>query len=202
MEGIVGALKWLLVLIIAAGVISAVVAGKRGKGVKKKGALRIIAGDSGQETEKLDEPGGKNKKSSFKYDPDEAWPFVAKEVMTGTEQKIYRKLKRALPEFEIMAQVQLSQILGVKKGHNFYKWFNRINRMSIDFVVLNSDLKAVAAIEIDDSTHRDPKRMEADAKKNKAIKSAGITILRWEPETVPDSKVIAQYFVSKSERLP
>ncbi|WP_341936256.1 DUF2726 domain-containing protein [Marinimicrobium sp. C2-29] len=204
-----GVLKWVIyvaVVAVVAAVALKLIAGKtngvRKNKIKRKGALRIVP--SREEPNNLKPKKGTktDRRNQFTYEPDELWPFIAKEVMTRTEKRIYRQLQSALPEFEIMAQVQLSQIIEVKKGHDFYKWFNRINRMSIDFVILNKELKALAAIEIDDCTHRDPKRMEADAKKNKALRSAGLTILRWEPNKMPSNEVIAQYFTSKSKKLP
>src|SRR4051812_4207647 len=51
------------------------------------------------------------------------------------EQVLYHRLVAALPGEIVLAQVQLSRVLGVKKGFNFNAWHNRINRLSYDFVV-------------------------------------------------------------------
>jgi very-short-patch-repair endonuclease len=67
----------------------------------------------------------------------------------------------------------------VKKGNNFQKWFNRINRMSADFVVCAKDASVLAVIELDDATHEGQQRKAADAKKDKALSAAGIRIVRW-----------------------
>jgi len=48
---------------------------------------------------------------------------------------LYFRLVRALPESVVLAQVQLSRFLGVKKGSDYQSWLNRINQMSADFVV-------------------------------------------------------------------
>ncbi len=66
---------------------------------------------------------------------DSAWPFYAKKPLTQPEQVLYHRLVRSLPECMVLTQVQLSRVLGVKKGSNFHEWNNRINRMSLDFVV-------------------------------------------------------------------
>lgn len=116
----------------------------------------------------------------FKYNPEEEWPFTAKKLQTNSEEALYKRLKEALPEYHIFVQVQLSRLIDVKKGHDFNQWFNRINRMSLDFVVCDESLKVLTVIELDDSSHRDPHRQEQDHKKNKALKSAGIKILRWQ----------------------
>ena len=83
---------------------------------------------------------------------DQAWPFYAKKPLSQPEQVLYFRLVQALPEHIILAQVQLSRLLGVKKGNNYQSWFNRINRMSADFVVCNKDSSIVAVIELDDAT--------------------------------------------------
>ncbi|NOT67106.1 MAG: DUF2726 domain-containing protein [Methylophilaceae bacterium] len=66
-----------------------------------------------------------------------------------------------MPECIILAQVQLSQVFGVKKGFNFHEWNNRIHRMSLDFLVCLKDSTIVAAVELDDKTHERVSRKQA-----------------------------------------
>jgi len=82
------------------------------------------------------------------------WPLYAKKPLTQPEQVLYHRLVAAMPECIVLAQVQLSQVLGVKKGFNFHAWNNRINRMSLDFLVCLKDSTIVAAVELDDKTRR------------------------------------------------
>jgi very-short-patch-repair endonuclease len=117
---------------------------------------------------------------------DEVWPFYAKKPLSQPEQVLYFRLIQALPEHIVLAQVQLSRLLGVKKGNNYQAWFNRINRMSADFVVCNKDSSIVAVIELDDATHQKEDRQAADAKKDKALTSADIRIVRWQVKAIPD----------------
>jgi very-short-patch-repair endonuclease len=117
---------------------------------------------------------------------DEIWPFYAKKPLSQPEQILYFRLVQALPEHIILAQVQLSRLLGVKKGNNYQTWFNRINRMSVDFVVCKKDSSIVAVIELDDATHQKEDRQTADAKKDKALASADIRIVRWPVKAIPD----------------
>ena len=49
----------------------------------------------------------------------EVWPFYAKKPLSQPEQILYFRLVQALPAHIILAQVQLSRLLGVKKGNNF-----------------------------------------------------------------------------------
>lgn len=126
---------------------------------------------------------------------DEVWPFYAKKPLSQPEQVLYFRLVQALPEHIVLAQVQLSRLLGVKKGNNYQSWFNRINRMSADFVVCNKDSSIVAVIELDDATHQKEDRKAAGAKKDKALSSADIRIVRWQAKAIPDVSVIKSTFM-------
>jgi hypothetical protein len=123
------------------------------------------------------------------------WPFYVKKVLTQPEEVLYHRLVAAIPECIVLAQVQLSQVLGVKKGFNFNEWNNRINRMSVDFLVCLKDSTIVAVIELDDKTHEKPSRIEADAKKSKALADAGVTLIRWHVNAMPDEASIRRAFV-------
>ncbi|MDW5416342.1 MULTISPECIES: DUF2726 domain-containing protein [unclassified Iodobacter] len=119
-----------------------------------------------------------------------AWPFYAKNPLSSPEQVLYFRLLQAMPEHMVLAQVQLSCLLGVKKGHNYRAWLNRINRMSADFVLCNKDSSIVAVIELDDATHQRQDRIIADAKKDRALTAAGIRVIRWQAKAIPDIATI------------
>ncbi len=126
----------------------------------------------------------------------EPWPFYVKTLLTEPEQILYHRLVAAMPQCIVLAQVQLSQVLGVKKGFNFIKWNNRINRMSIDFVVCLKDSSIIAAVELDEKTHEKASRIEADLKKAKALSAAGIELIRWHVSELPDERAIRQAFTN------
>ena len=125
---------------------------------------------------------------------DAPWPFYAKKPLTQPEQILYHRLVAAMPECIVLAQVQLSRVLGVKKGFSVNEWNNRINRMSLDFVVCLKDSTVVAAVELDDKTHEKASRVEADAKKEKALTAAGVSLIRWQVSALPDETTIREAF--------
>jgi len=125
---------------------------------------------------------------------DGPWPFYAAKAMSPPEQVLYHRLCKTLPDNLVLAQVGLSRFLRVKKGNNFQKWFNRINRMSADFVVCAKDASVLAVIELDDSTHEAQQRKSADAKKDKALAAAGIRVVRWNVKAMPDDAAIRATF--------
>lgn len=125
---------------------------------------------------------------------DEEWPFCAKQLLSQPEQVLFHRLVKALPEHVVLAQVQVSQVLGVKKGVNFYEWNNRINRLSYDFVICKKDGSVAAVIELDDRSHESKERIEADKRKDRATASAGIRMIRWHVKSMPDEISIQDAF--------
>lgn len=142
------------------------------------------------------------KAKSSKSVKDGTWPFYPRKPLSAPEQVLYFRLCKALPDHMVLAQVGLSHILGVKKGNNFQSWYNRINRMSADFVVCSKDSSVLAVIELDDSSHEKEQRKLADAKKNKALDSAGIRILRWNVKAMPDEIAIKLAFSAQPGTPP
>lgn len=126
------------------------------------------------------------------------WPFFAKRPLSTPEQVLYHRLINALPDHFVLAQVQVSRVLGVKRGFDFNRWNNRINRLSYDFVVCSLDSTVLAAIELDDSSHARPSRVEADQRKAKATAAAGITLIRWHVRSLPDELEI-QHAIPKRD---
>lgn len=121
-------------------------------------------------------------------------PYQSRKIMTQTEMQVYAILLDALPEYMIFPQVQVSRIIETPPNKDNYYWFNFISRMSYDFVVCRTDGTPIAAIEIDDATHEQAQRQEADNRKNKATEAAKIAIIRWQVGATPSSKQIARMF--------
>ena len=118
------------------------------------------------------------------------WPFYVKRPLSKPEQVLYHRLIRALPEHIVLAQVQVSRVLGVKKGARFHEWNNRINRLSYDFVVCAKDSTVLAAIELDDKSHESEVRRTTDERKNKASSDAGLRLIRWHVRNLPNEEAI------------
>lgn len=59
--------------------------------------------------------------------------------------------------------------------------------MSLDYVILDDSLEMVAVIELDDRSHLLKRRREADQRKNKALKAAGIRLIRIQTSHLPNS---------------
>lgn len=131
-----------------------------------------------------------SKRRSVSENPRGTWPFYVRTLLSDREQVLYHRLVKALPEHVVLAQVQVSRVLGVKKDFNFHEWNNRINRLSYDFVVCRKNGTVVAAIELDDSSHESSVRARTDAKKDKATADAGLRLVRWSARALPSEEVI------------
>src|SRR5580704_7644114 len=129
------------------------------------------------------------------------WPFYLKRLLTQPEQVLYHRLVKALPNHIVLAQVQVSRVLGVKKGSRFHEWTNRINRLSYDFVICDKAAAVIAAIELDDKSHESKSRRATDAKKSKATTDAGLRLLRWQVKSLPDELTIQREVVADDASL-
>ena len=123
-------------------------------------------------------------------------------IMTNTEVIFFKKLQDAMPEYHIFVQVQLSRIItgnsDTVSERNF--WFNRICRQSVDYVIVGDDAQTtLVAIELDDWTHNNSARQKADDKKDKALASAGIPIVRFHAERMPTTAMIRHELIQVIE---
>src|SRR6266513_1221013 len=135
---------------------------------------------------------------SKRSESDGTWPFFAKKPLTAPEQILYFRLLKALPDHIVLAQVQLSRMLGVKKGNNYQSWLNRISQMSADFVICGKDATVFAVIELDDASHQSDPRKSADKKKGRALSAAGIKLVRWQARDLPDDATIRGALLANS----
>ena len=114
------------------------------------------------------------------------WPVFPKKVLTPVEQQLYHRLIRAFPDHVVLAQVAFSQLVGVKKGENFTAIWNRYNRLTADFVLCTKDFRTVAVLELDDRSHDNPARMDADRRKAAICEAAGIPLHRLNVNPLPN----------------
>jgi hypothetical protein len=118
--------------------------------------------------------------------------LAQKHPLTANESEFYYRLKRALPEYEVLAQVAFSAF--VKTGlpetdPQFWEEFDKYSRKTADFVVcLPKSFAPVAVIELDDRTHDAAK----DARRDAMLAKAGIHVLRWDSRDKPSQVEIAK----------
>lgn len=100
-------------------------------------------------------------------------PIKAKRVITLNEQPTFNRLKEALPQHTILAQVAFSALI-TSKG---YATRSRFNRKVADFVVLDKSYNVIAIVELDDASHKG--REAEDANRDAMLMEAGYNVIRY-----------------------
>lgn len=116
----------------------------------------------------------------------------AKDALTPNEVEFFGRLRRALPQYTVLAQVPLSALVKttLPESHpDFWQSFDRFSRKVADFVVVDSRrMRTLAVIELDDRTH-DVKR-DKDRARDALLRSAGIPTVRWDSRAKPSVAAI------------
>lgn len=100
---------------------------------------------------------------------------------TKNELKFYCELVKETTDLNLVlfAKVRLADIIEPKeKGKQWQSQFNRIKSKHVDFVLCDlPSVKPVLVIELDDSSHDRPDRLERDSFVDKALSQARIPII-------------------------
>lgn len=123
-------------------------------------------------------------------------PLFSKVPLGAAEQSLYWRLVEALPdpEFVVLAQVNVASFVDAKSGKGYIGARNRFNLLSVDFLVCRADFSIVAAVEVDDSTHKRKDRQVTDAKKAAILQAAGVRLIRWPVKPLPTGGEIREAF--------
>ena len=120
--------------------------------------------------------------SGKKSGKDKKLPYVRKNYfLTKAEIDFFRVLEKAVEnKYYVFPQVRISDLVLVKtKREDYYKYRNKIDRKSVDFILAEKEnLKPLLAIELDDSSHNYKKRRARDEFVEKALRDAGLSLLR------------------------
>lgn len=84
-------------------------------------------------------------------------------LMNNSEASFYHLLLKHLPEgFHAFPKMRIADIIKTKDGKGYYRQRNKILPKHVDFVICDSNLKPVCAIEIDGKSHDNPERQDRD----------------------------------------
>ena len=111
--------------------------------------------------------------STPKINPKDKREYYSKPVITRFETKMFQRLKQALPNHHVLAQVAFSSLI----TSDYMPTRNKFNRKVTDFVILNEHLDVICIIELDDPTHQG--KEDEDAKRDAMLSEAGYTVLRY-----------------------
>ena len=108
----------------------------------------------------------------------------------------------------VFACVRIADIIKVSAGGDHIVWRKAFNPMAmkhVDFVVTGPLGEICFAVEVDDSSHRDPKRQARDAYVNDIFRKAGLPLVRFEPGDEAKSVALKQQlerFSSVNDLIP
>ncbi len=118
---------------------------------------------------------------------DEQPPYFKKQTfLNGKEQILFHRLKITLPDYHVLTQVRLADIVEVGKGNDWQYWFNKVSQKSVDFVICDNALNVLVCIELDGRTHLEASRQKADREKNEALVTAKIPLIRIDANKLPE----------------
>jgi competence protein ComGC len=131
--------------------------------------------------------------------------FRAKNTLTQTELKLYHILRLALPEFYILAQVQMSSFINVYTEDIEDKWnhLNKIIKKSVDYLVIDKTGNTIAAIELQDKSHERQDRKESDKLKKIILAQVEIPLVEFHANSLPDIDEVKKRFgyINKTAHL-
>lgn len=111
--------------------------------------------------------------------------YERKDFLTKKERDFFFKLNKELKnEYNLLAQVRVADVIKPStkyptRSKEYNALFRQISQWHIDYAILNNTtFEIVAAIELDDSTHQQPKRIQRDKTLNDAFRQAQIPLLR------------------------
>lgn len=113
-------------------------------------------------------------------------PIKGRRLMSMNEQPTFLRLREALSEHIVLAQVAFSAFMTAKG----YATRNLFNRKVADFVVLDKQFNVVAIVELDDSSHKG--REAKDAERDALIAEAGHRLIRY--QRTPDFDQVKKDF--------
>lgn len=101
-------------------------------------------------------------------------------LFTLAERSFYEVLRRSIPpDYTLFAKVRLIDILTVPANSDSrYSYQNKINSKHIDFLLCSaSTISPALVIELDESSHQRPDRVDRDDFLDSALAAAGLPIL-------------------------
>lgn len=105
--------------------------------------------------------------------------YEAVPILTYNESRNFRTLKEAADQKGLMIcpKVRLADIVSPRKGSDYYSRFGKIKSKHVDFTICDYNMKVIAVVELDDSSHDRPDRQERDEFVDSILESNGIKVI-------------------------
>lgn len=113
------------------------------------------------------------------------------QLLNKTEQELMRRLHEVAEteNLYVLSQVSMSQLFFINSNRpGAFQQLGEIGRKSIDFLLVRKqDTGIIAAIELNGPTHDSDKQKASDEKKKEALKQAGIPLITYFPQSLPEN---------------
>jgi len=124
----------------------------------------------------------KGKGSSVKGEKD----IRAKRPLTPKEQSMFFRLSSTFPAHVVLSQVAFSALITSRQPATR----NGFNRKMADFVLCSKAFDVLAVIELDDASHKNREREDAD--RDRWLTKAGYRVVRY-PHIPDEAKLLADF---------
>jgi len=137
-----------------------------------------------------------------------AYPYQSRpSILTQMELSFFKVLRPMVEgQWHIFTKVRMEDIIEVKEGleqKEAYGFRSRIKSRHIDFVICDkTTLEILMCVELDDSSHQTEKAQEIDAFKDKAMKDAGVALIRIPAKGSYSEAYIRDYLFEEEELEP
>ena len=106
--------------------------------------------------------------------------YEAKPILTKNEMRNFRTLDEAAKRkgYTVNLKPRLADIATPRdKDKQYMANFRRISQQHVDFAILDKNLKVIAVVELDDSSHDTEKGKKKDAFKDSVLKDCGYKVI-------------------------
>jgi very-short-patch-repair endonuclease len=122
----------------------------------------------------------KMSRQTLPADEPESFPYLLRDdFLSGAETSFYHVLNTIVSNHLVICpKVSLGDIFYVSRPDINVSYYNKINRKHVDFLLCNpKSLKPMMAIELDDSSHGKPTRIERDQFVDEVFETAGLPLV-------------------------
>lgn len=133
------------------------------------------------------------------------YPYKKKLLLTKNEWYFYKKLKPICDKYNlhILSKIRFADLVEVESkidNKEKIKYFNKISRKHIDFVLCKPEnLQIIALIELDDKSHEQKNRIERDNFIDNVCKKTGYKIIHIRNYEEIEEKLLNAEIITKGE---
>jgi hypothetical protein len=141
----------------------------------------------------------KGNKDSYKKtttEPEQLPYLVRDDFLSAAEANFFHILQNALQGRQLICpKVSLGDLFYVRQPNQNMIYYNKISRKHVDFLLCDpKTLQPTLGIELDDSSHNQPDRIERDAFVEEVFAAAGLPLVRVPVRTSYSTQELAQLF--------